>query len=215
MSNTKLPQLFFCSPRTYSNCHYTSVLVQWWLWCNIVLLSSLKIKLKPSYRKVDQPLEKTCRRFLEACWVRWLGTVDNGSESPPFWILDVSLRVSCVPRAMEANENMKWSARGLVARPSLPAWPLKAPPTDQTCQDFNTKDGTENPLDKALFLKFNIIKTSPWKLHPAGLFGSRSKKLCRRLGGPNLAEARRSTPMNGGSAFICRKSSVEYLLLFF
>lgn len=28
---------------------------------------------------------------------------------------------------MESNENMKWWARGLVVRPSLPAWPLKAP----------------------------------------------------------------------------------------
>ncbi len=144
--------------------------------------------------------------------------VDNGSESPPFWILDVSWRVSCEPRAMEANENTKWSARGLVARPSLQAWPLKAPPTDQTCQDINTKDGTENPLDKGLFLKFNIIKTSPWKLHPTSrIIWIQVKETMRAISWPNFGkfEARRSTPVNEGRAFIYCSSKLEYSLLFF
>lgn len=56
---------------------------------------------------MEQPLEKTCRRFVEACSDRSLGTVGSDSESPPSWILGVSLRVSCVPRAVDANENTK------------------------------------------------------------------------------------------------------------
>lgn len=54
--------------------------------------------------------------------------VDNGSESPPYLILGERLRLSCVPRAMEANEN---TGEMISLRLSLATFftslPLKAP----------------------------------------------------------------------------------------
>lgn len=139
---------------------------------------------------MEQPSEKTCRRFLEACWAHWLGKVDNGSESPPSWILDEWLRASCVPRAAGVNENTNELIRSrFILATFFTSRPFKAPLQIRAVKLSIQKTGTENPLDKGLLLKFHIRKTSVWCCYTQSDYWELRHESYAGLGEPNVCKS--------------------------